>query len=597
MKLKLLSSALLLGLLAACASPAPAHRAADLAAAPQQPVNVRLLALNDFHGQLTAGRKYKDRPVGGAAVLAAWLRDAQRGMEERTLIVDAGDMVGASPLTSSLLHDEPTVLFLNQLANAHCQPADRLNPGCNMVGTLGNHEFDKGLQELLRLNTGGGNASLREAGQDSPWLGEAFPLVSANVVWADSGKPVLAPYVIKHLPYTDAKGHAGKLAIAFIGATVKGTPLLTSPLATTKLRFLDEAEAVNRYLPEIRAQGVHAVVLLIHEGGDQPTYEGPTDPSKPGLTGAIAGIVKRLGDDVAVVVSGHSHHFSNALLPNAQGEPVLVTQAFSYSAAFAKIDLTIDPASDRVVKKSAEVFAAYADAGPGLVPDAQAAALVAKAEAQVGPAANRLIARIPADVTRKQNRDGESTLGNLVADAQRAATGADFAFMNRGGIREDLMVAANQGIATLPAGAVTYRDLYAAQPFGNTVTKLTMTGQQIYDVLEQEFPPYRHIDGEMKPQLFISGLSYSWDLRRPDHKVVEVRKDGKPIDRQARYTVAVNRFLSDGGDSFSVFRQGEGRQDVIDDVAALEQYLAAQAKANGGLFTPPALGTRMKRLD
>jgi 5'-nucleotidase len=579
--------------LAGCASIAPAQPAITSPAT----VAVRLLALNDLHGQLPPGRRLDGRPVGGAPVLAAWLRDAERGAEGNTLIVDAGDMVGASPLTSWRLRDEPTVLFLNQLANSQCSAADRMAPDCNMVGTLGNHEFDKGLQELLRLNLGGPRNDHQQALAE-PWLGESFPLVSANVVWADTGKPVLAPYVVKQVSYRDARtGQAAKLPIAFIGATVKGTPWLTSPAAVEKLRFLDEADAVNHYLPEIRAKGIHAVVLLIHQGGSQPPYPGITDTAKPPLAGPIVDIVKRLDDDVAVVVSGHSHAFSNAMLPNASGKPVLVTQAFSYSAAFAKIDLTLDDATDTVISKHAEIMPAYADSGPGLHPDPQAAALLAKAEALVGPTVNRLVARIRQDIDRQQDRNGESALGNLVADAQRAAAHTDFAFMNRGGLRDELRADAHRDDPALPAGAITYRDLYAVQPFDNTLMQMTLTGEQIYALLEQEFTADRVHDGSVTPQLYVSGLSYDWSLEHAGSKVVEIRQHGQPINRAKGYSVVVNRFLADGGDGFSVFRQGSGRTSVGNDVEALEHYLKAMADRNSGFALAPPLGTRIRRLD
>jgi 5'-nucleotidase len=577
-------------LLAACAT-TPAISVASA----QPPIPIRLLALNDFHGQLPAGRKLDDRPVGGAAVLAAWMHEAERGAEGHTLIVHGGDMVGASPLTSALLRDEPTVTFLNQFTNSHCSAADRRAPLCNVVGTLGNHEFDKGLQELLRLHLGN-SRTMGEQALAEPWEGENFPLVSANVVWADSGKPVLDPYVIKQVAYRDTTGQSKVVSLAFIGATVKGTPFLTSQVAVQKLRFLDEAEAVNRYLPELRAKGVHAVVLLIHQGGEQTPYAGTTDAKRPGVKGPIVDIVSKLGDEIAVVASGHSHAFSNALLPNASGKPVLVTQAFSYSAAFAQIDLTIDPTTDTVISKSAEIFPAYADTGPGLKPDPKAAALVAQAETLVGPTANRVIARIHADISRQQDRNGESALGRLVVDAQRAAAGTDFAFLNRGSLRDELRADAHRDLAQLPAGAVTYRDLYAIQPFGNSLARLTMTGQQLYDVLAQEFPAHKLRDQEMRPQLYVSGLHYSWRLDRDGNNVVEISRDGKPIDRNAHYTVVVNRFLADGGDGFTAFKQASQRVEFGNDVELLEAYLQKQAALHDGFVTAPT-DERIRRLD
>jgi 5'-nucleotidase len=528
-------------------------------------------------------------------VLAAYLHEASKGAEDHTLIVDAGDMVGASSLASSLLHDEPTIMFLNQLANEHCKDTARDDPRCNIVGTLGNHEFDKGVPELLRVQTGkGGNAA------DGPflqaeWRGASFPIVSANVVWKDSGQPILPPYVIKHVPYTDPKtGAQGEVPIAFIGATVKGTPFLTSPSAVASVRFLDEAEAVNHYLPEIRAKGVHAVVLLIHEGGMQTPYEGVTDATRPNVNGAIVDIVKRLDDGVAIVCSGHTHAFTNALLPNANGKQVLVTQAFSYSTAFAQIDLSIDPQTDTVVSKEARVIGTFGDAAAGITPDPQVAALVARAEARVSSIADQPIVRIAQDFTRETAPNGESVIGDLITDSHREAAGADFAFMNAGGLRDDLRK--NPATGGQPEGMVRFKDVYSTQPFSNNVVKLTLTGQQIYDLLNQQFPTDAKVE-QLRPSLSVSGLSYTWDRHRGAQKIVEVRKDGKSIALDQRYTVAANAFLADGGDRYSVLKAGQDRTVVMGDLDATIQYLKKHADANTGLFAAPVLGLRISTVN
>ena len=508
-------------------------------------LRVKLLSINDFHGQLSAGRRVANRPVGSAGVLAAYLRAAQAGLEDHTIVVHAGDHVGASPAASALLQDEPAIAFLNQLANEHCRYPEREDEAddddgypewdaeCNIVGTLGNHEFDEGVTELKRLLDGGNHAN--GPFLEGPWRGARFPYVSANVVDARTGEPILPPYVIQRVD---------GMPIAFIGAVLKATPTIVTPSGVAGVTFLDEAEAINRYIPELRRQKVRAIVVLIHQGGRQNTYDGATSPTAPAVTGDIVDIVTRLHDEVDVVVSGHWHSFTNAILNNQNGKPILVTQAFSAGTAYGDIDLEISRASRDVVAKSAAIVTTWADAGAGLTPDTAAAQLTADAEAKVAPLVNQVIGIAATDITRTENSVGESALGNLIADAQRAAMGTDFAFMNPGGIRADVL-----------AGEVTWGELFTVQPFGNSLVKMGLTGQQIYDLLEQQWA------GQTFARILkTSGLTYEWDAAAPvGSRVIAVYRNGTPLDKTATYTATVNSFLADGGDNFMVLRAGANR--------------------------------------
>lgn len=513
---------------------------------PADLIDVRILAINDFHGQLSEGRRVAGRPVGGAAVLAAYLKAAQMGMEEQTLIVHAGDHVGASPPASALLQDEPSITFLNLLANKDCSRRDPFKPSCNLVGTLGNHEFDEGVEEMLRLIEGG-NHPLGPF-LEEPYRGARFPYVSANVVDAESGKPILRPYVIKKV-----KG----MPIAFVGAVLKETPTIVTPTGVAGLAFLDEAESINRYIPELKKQRVRAVVVVIHQGGTQATFPGETQPN--GLVnGAIVDIVSRLDDEVDLVISGHAHSFTNAILKNSNGKEILLTQAFSAGTAYGEIDLSIDRKTRDIVAKSAAIVTTFADEGPGLTPDPAAAQLTAAAEEEVAPLVNQVIGEAAVDILSTQNAAGESAMGNLIADAQRAAMGTDFAFMNPGGIR-----------ASLNAGPATWGELFTIQPFGNSLVRMDLTGQQIYTLLNQQWlnQPFPRI-------MQISGLTYTWDNNLPiGNRIVEVRKDGMPIDPAASYSVTVNSFMAAGGDNFTVLPQGLNQVGGPVDLDALIAYV------------------------
>lgn len=510
-------------------------------------LHIKILAINDFHGRLSAGRTVGRHPAGGAAVLASYLKFAERGMEDSTLIVHAGDLVGASPPESALLKDEPSIMFMNMLANKYCRYDNVMDPACNMVGTVGNHEFDKGLPEMMRLISGGKHPD--GPFLENPWRGALFPYVVSNVADSKTGRLILHPYVVKRI-----RG----VPIAFIGAVLKGTPDIATPSAVAGLSFLDEAESINKYLPELKAMHVKAVIALIHQGGRQAAYSGTTRRGET-VTGPIADIVSRLDNGVDVVISGHSHTFINAFLKNRHGKKVLVTQAFSYGTAFADIDLEIDSTTKNIVRKSAAIVTTYADSGPGLVPDPGVAKLTASAESKVAPLVNRLIGRAATDISDEQNSAGESALGDLIADAQRAALSADFAFTNPGGIRD-----------VIHAGAVTWGSLYGVQPFNNHLVKMDMTGRQIYELLNQQWQA-----GLTQPRMLqVSGLSYTWDgTLPPGSRIVGIRRNNSPIDPSAVYTVVVNSFLAAGGDNFREFTLGSNQTPATSDLDALVDYI------------------------
>ena len=526
--------------------------AEDRDSSPAAWVHMQILGFNDFHGQLSTGRLVSGRPVGSAPVLASYLRSAQEnGDDDATFIVHAGDHVGASPPVSALLQDEPAIGFLNLLANDKCSERKPRHPRCNLVGTLGNHEFDEGVAEMLRLINGGNHAN--GPFLEKPYRGARFPYVSANVVDAITGKPILPPYVIKQ-----ARGQR----IAFIGAVLKETPSIVTPTGVAGVRFLDEADAINRYVPELKARGVRAIVVLIHQGTRTTPFTGATRAQAQVLGGAIGDIVKRLDDEIDIVVSGHAHSFTNALMANNNGRPILVTQAFSAGTAYADIDIAIDPASHDIVEKSAAIVTTWADEGPGLVPDADVAQLVAQAEQRVAPLVSRVIGNAAIDILGVSNSAGESALGNLIADAQRAALNTDFAFMNPGGIRADIL-----------AGVVTWGELFTVQPFNNDLVRMNLSGAQIVQLLNQQW------QGQAFPRILkTSGLTYLWDNARPvGDRIVEVRDgNGGLLNPAANYSVTVNSFLAAGGDNFSVLNAGTQRQVGPVDLDALVAYILAR---------------------
>jgi len=477
-------------------------------------LSVQLLGINDFHGQLDQVRNVDNQPAGSAAFLAAHLREREK-TNPHTLKVHAGDAVGASAPTSALLQDEPTIEILNALGFD--------------VGTLGNHEFDRGIPEMMRLIKGGDHPNTGD------FEGAKFPYTVANVVDKKKKNPILPPHVIKWV-----KG----VPIAFVGAVTKTTPTLVTPDYVKDVIFEDEAEAINREVKKLKRKGVRTIIVLLHEGGTQ-------DPETKEMKGPITDIAKRLDDEVDVVFAGHSHTF---LQGTVDGK--LVVQAYSFGTAFADVDLLIDRRTKDVISKTGEVVITHHG---GIEPDDEVDAIVKRAQEKVAPLINQVVGQSAHAITRAANEAGESALGNLIADSQRAAMKTDFAFMNPGGIRADL-----------PAGTVKWGDVYTVQPFGNNLVKMELTGAQIRALLNQQFQDENRIR-----ILQISGLRYMYDPNRPAHdRVVTIlREDGQPIEPNQTYTVTVNSFLASGGDGFTVLTEGTNRMGGPIDMDAMIEYI------------------------
>jgi 5'-nucleotidase len=546
---------------------AGAQRPEQLAAPAGPPAQVRLLTINDFHGQIVAGKTQSGRPVGSAGALGAWLQSARSGAKGRTILVNAGDLVGASPPASALLQDEPAVSFINRFANDACRAAGGaspepapdlplpdtesrflswLDPACDVVGTVGNHEFDEGRAELIRLLAGGKHA--RGPFLDPVWRGARYPTLAANVVEHATGRPILPAFVVKRV---------SGVRVGFIGVVTHHVPALVESSGVAGLDFLDEAETVNRYVAVLRAAGIRAVVVLVHEGGEQPPYRGPT---REGTTveGEIVDLVAKLDPEVDVVVAGHTHQFVNAWLPAQGGKRVLVVEALSAGSAFGWVDMEVDRNSGDVVGAQAAVQTTWADEEPGRTPDRWSADIQRAAEEKVAALVKRVICSLAVPLGRIADAAGESRLGDLVADAHRAAVpGAQIAFTNRGGLR-----------ANLPAGTITWGDLYAAQPFGNDLVAMTLTGTQILTLLEQQW------GGSQAEVMPVSGLTYSWSASEPfGSRVADVRVGGAPLERARGYRVVVNAFLASGGDGLTVFKLGTDRVRAGTDLEALVAYL------------------------
>jgi 5'-nucleotidase len=558
----------LAGLLSGCAAQVPAQR---LAAAPAAsgPVEVGILAFNDFHGNLEPPRQAVPAPDGrGGTVMvpaggAAWFASALDDLRARHpnhLTVAAGDLISASPLASSLFLDEPTIGVLNRV-------------GLDFAA-VGNHEFDRGQQELLRMQRGGcEKQAAREPCQLERFTGATFRYLAAST--RDLAGGTLFPASGLR---TFGEG-ARQVRVGVIGLTLKGTPMLVTPSGIAGLTFADEAETINAEVPRLKAQGADAIVVLIHQGGKTT---GPGDPDGcTGLLGEILPIVGKLASGVDVIVSGHTHADYVCEIPtNDPAHPMLLTSAGLYGKEITEITLAIDPAAHRVVARSAHNHivqslpftsakgpVAVTPLFPQYAPRADIAAYVQRYVDASKAFATRPVGKLSGPASKGDNPAGNmgGTLGNLIADAQLAATrdaGAQIAFMNPDGIRAPIVPAAD--------GTVTFGDIYLAQPFGSAVVTETMTGAEIKAALEQGFDAI----GPEQVLAPSAGFVYRFDRRQPvGSRITAITLGGKPLYPAARYRVTMNGFLALGGDGFTVFAGAHEAVTGPIDIEALEGYI------------------------
>jgi 2',3'-cyclic-nucleotide 2'-phosphodiesterase (5'-nucleotidase family) len=564
--------------------------------------DIQILSFNDFHGNLEAPSGSSGRlttgyteteakglfsatpttvDAGGVEYLATHLKQARQG-QRNTVTVAAGDLVGASPLLSAAFHDEPTIEAMNAL-------------GLD-VSAVGNHEFDEGYKELQRLSTGGCIDDGAGAGNQNScaahtFEGADFPYLAANVKYAGTNKTILPPYWIKSFK-DGAK-------IAFIGMTLKDTPTIVTKSGVEGLEFTDEAATANALVPVLRKKGVNAIVVLIHQGGTPATTtytaeHGSYDVAPPfdatcstqeknGVKGAqltddspILDISRKLDPQIDMVISGHTHQAYVCSQKDPAGHDRLITSASSFGRLFTNTDLTYDLRKRDIVRSSVE--------GTNMVvtrdvaKDATETGIIATYNELVKPIAGKVIGQISApSLPKTSSADPETSLGRLIADAQlhdpsvvTGGTTPQIAFMNPGGIRADLTAAAN--------GDITYGAAFTVQPFNNYVVSFDMTGQQIFDLLEQQFSG----NNASSPKLLqvSEGFTYSYSAgAAPGAKVDDstVKLNGVPIDAGTTYRVVANSFLSDGGDNFPAFAAGTAKYIGGLDIDAFANYLTAHS--------------------
>lgn len=499
---------------------------------PTQPFELQLLGINDFHGQLDTFNISLN--AGGIEYLSAYLKQRE-AQNPNTLLVHAGDIVGASSPVSALLQDEPTITLLNEMGFD--------------VGTVGNHEFDEGVTEMMRLINGGSHP--KTVDKYGSFAGANFPYVAANVVNSTTNQPILQPYHIEQV---------NGVPIGFIGVALSDTPNIVTPSGVAGVKFTDEVEAINKYSAELKAKGVETIIVLAHNPSTSNR-----DGSNPGEE--LVDIANKVDDEVDVLFGGHNHAYTNTIVDGK-----LLVQSYSYGTAFSDVDLVINPETKDVESKKAEIVTTYRDK---ITPDDKIKQMLDTYVADVGPILNEVIGSTPSTISRTANAAGESALGNMIADAMRTQTGTDFAFMNPGGVRADI-----------DAGDITWKEAFTVQPFGNDLVKMTVTGADIKTLLEQQW-------GTKVRIMPISGLKVAYDDSRTagDRIVSMVKNDGTPIELNKSYTITVNNYMADGGDGYFVLAGIKNRTIDVVDLEAFVNYI----KANG--VVNPKIEGRVTKLN
>ncbi|WP_061295305.1 bifunctional metallophosphatase/5'-nucleotidase [Herbidospora cretacea] len=538
----------------------PAGASASGKAKNDELVPIRILSINDLHGNLepptgSSGRIADESGtiidgVGGAAYLATYVKQ-QRNRD--TVLVAAGDLIGASPLLSAAFHDEPTVAFLDSLELA--------------TSSAGNHEFDEGITELKRVMDGKCHPvdGCSPAGK---WKGTDFEFIAANVIDTKKNKPALSPYYVERI-----NGEK----VAFIGLVTKTTPTIVTASGIAGLDFTDEVAAANEtsaYLRDVK--GIKAQVVLVHEG-DQVTPNQSPDAC-PIVKGAGSRIAEGIDPEIDLVISGHSHQAYICKATDPAGQQRVYTQGSSFGRVLTQIDFNIDKETGDIVRSS--VVADNTVVRRTVTPDPATVTFINDWKARVATVANKKVGDITADITNVAGPSGESPLGNLIADSQleSAKTGgnAQIALMNPGGIRTTLTYASSP-VGEGP-GVTTYGEIFAVQPFNNLVQVVTLTGAELKLVLEQQWvggPNNQAFTKILQPS---SNFTYSYSNSAPwGSKVSDIKIDGVPVTPTQSIRVAANNFLVGGGDAFAAFTQGDDLWSGPLDIDAFEAYLTANS--------------------
>lgn len=535
--------------------------------------SINVLAFNDFHGNLEPPKRFIEAddphdhsktvqiPVGGVSYFADAIKKL-RAQYPNNAVVSAGDLISASPLISSLFLDEPTIEVMNDIQID--------------FNAVGNHEFDRGTDELRRLQNGGCQqyTSTKPCQINPNFTGAKFNFLAANVsMKADPNKTLFPAYKVKTY---------GGIPVAFVGLTLEATPSIVSAAGITEVNFHDEADTVNALIPELKKQGIEAIVVVVHEGVAPSTKF--NKKTCDGLSGPLIDVLERLDPAVDVVVSGHTHqsYICDYATQNPQ-KPFLLTSAGQYGTAITNIQLELDGKTGDVIKKDATqapvqsesytsgtTTVSLTDLYQKFSKTPSIEAILDKYRPAVATISGRVVGSASTVIDRNRTESGETALGNLIADAQQAAAlaasnqGSDFTLMNAGGVRADLLInSSNQ---------ITFGDVFSVQPFGNSLVTMSLTGKQIRELLEQQWSGANAATTRILQPSKEFSYSYKQDAT-VSPRASNIMIAGQALVDTQVYRVTVNSFIADGGDNFTVLKQGKNPIGGGQDIDVLEKYV------------------------
>ncbi|GAA3659306.1 bifunctional metallophosphatase/5'-nucleotidase [Nonomuraea antimicrobica] len=559
------------------------------ATAAQRPVDVQLLSITDFHGYLTpmndtANGTVKDAEgktivVGGAPYIAAHLKNLRQG-HQNSITFTTGDDFSGWPTEVAYHQDEPTIEFLNAIGVE--------------FSAIGNHELDRSL-EFLRDRMGKGRC-FGEVDVDSCFTdstgrrfsGADYPFSSANITRKGSTKPIFDPYVIKRVKVSGGKS----VRIGFINLTTP-TTVTGSTSYQPELDNLPLVETANKYAAELKRRGVEAIVANVHEGGSAgDVYDRCGNPSGP-----VFDFARQASPDIDAIITGHWHAlFNNCMIPDPAGNPRPVVEAANHGRLINELNLQLDPRTGDVIRSA--TTSVNHPVTRDVTPDPAMVRLVDYWQGRAAQTYARPVGQITGDITRTRAADGESTLGNLLADAEyadavRADRGpVDLALVatapvkGSNSLRGDLRFAKGTNAADAD-GTVLFGEAWAAYGYANPVLTVSLTGRQLEQALEQQWQTQADGTVRFSPLAVSSGVRYSFDASRQVGDRVHpanVQIGGAPLDTGRTYRVAALAYTLIGADGFSALT---GFTDAVRnsrDYEAFRAYLQANET-----IAPPAL--------
>lgn len=536
-------------------------------------VNVQLISITDFHGYLPALNDPSngeivspDGPlkVGGAAYLATHVKNLQ-ARHENSIFFSAGDDFSGWPFTIAAHHNEPTIELMNAI-------------GLDFSVT-GNHEFDTSVEFLTGHMIKGkcfGEKDVDSCFVDStgsPFKGADYDILSANIRYEDSGKQVLKPYTIKNVK----NQHGGTMKVGFIGLTTEETIKGSTSFQEGVLIADSLVETANKYAEELQKKGVETIVAVVHEGGTAQSsgsdFNGCVNPSGP-----VHEFAKEASPAIDAIVTGHWHAKFNCFINDPNGNPRPVVEAANHGKLLNEINLYIDPEKKDAVRELTTSTNHLVTRD--VQPDPEIEKSVSYWDERGTERYAEPVAQLTGDITRTRNSNGESSMANLIADVhyetgRKANNPADFALTANSPLKGDLLY--NKGANPADRdGQILFGEAWHAYGYQNPILVVTLTGQQIKQILEEQWTLKGDGTVTFNPIAVSENVHYSFSKNKPINEKINPENviiNGEPLDLNKSYRVAALAYMVIGADGYPTFKQYTDPERVMTDYWAFMEFL------------------------